>query len=167
MPGATSRDVDGCWTSLCEQYGYDRKHATKLLGDTLPAAKDTERPGPARRYEGIHEVVENIWSHAEQLCGKRLAPALGLWLPHYNKHFNPLLPSQKKLLKEISPATLDRMLAGQKAAPHGLSGTRPARCCASRYRLREKCGINDVPDFWKWTAWRTVVAVWPETSSGV
>lgn len=110
---------------LCEQYGYERKHAIKLLGNSLPALKGTAPPGPQPRYDAIREVVSTIWEHAEQLCGKRLAPALALWLPHYGKHFNPLLPTQKKLLREISPATLDRMLACEKAAPHGLCGTRP------------------------------------------
>jgi hypothetical protein len=110
---------------LCEQYGYDRKHAIKLLGNSLPPPKGSAPPGPLPRYAGVREVVENIWTHAEQLCGKRLAPALALWLPHYGKHFNPLLPSQQKLLQEISPATLDRLLAEQKAGPHGLCATRP------------------------------------------
>lgn len=110
---------------LCEQYGYDRKHAIKLLRDTLPPTQGTPPPGPLPRYEPVREVLGTVWQHAEQLCGKRLSPALALWLPHYGKHFNALLPCQKKLLQEISPATIDRMLAGRKAAPHGLSGTRP------------------------------------------
>ena len=36
-----------------------------------------------------------------------------------------MLPCQKKLLREISPATIDRLLADRKAAPRGLSGPRP------------------------------------------
>ena len=48
------------------------------------------------------------------------------WLPFYPRHFGPLLPRQKRLLKEVSAATLDRLLAARKAkAHHGLSGTRP------------------------------------------
>jgi hypothetical protein len=38
-------------------------------------------PGPEPKYEPAREVVERIWGAAEQLCGKRLAPALGVWLP--------------------------------------------------------------------------------------
>ena len=110
---------------LCEQHGYDRKHAIKLLGDTLPQLNGTPPPGPPPRYEPVREVLANVWERAEQLCGKRLAPALALWLPHYGKHFNRLLPSQTKLLREISPATIDGMLAGCKAAPPGLCGTKP------------------------------------------
>jgi hypothetical protein len=109
---------------LCEQYGYDRKHAIKPLGNTRPPSKGTPPPGPEPRYQPVCEVLVNVWQHAEQLCGKRLAPALALWLPYYSKHFNPLLPCQKKLLQEISHATIDRLPADRKAAPRGLCGTR-------------------------------------------
>ena len=54
---------------LCEQYGYDRKHAIKLLGDALPASKGTASPGPLPRYAAIREAEATIWEHAEQLCG--------------------------------------------------------------------------------------------------
>ena len=120
---------------LCEQHGYSRKHAIKLLTDTLPRPQDTPPPGPVPKYLPVREVLQPLWQAAEQLCGKRLAPALPLWLPHYGKHFNPLLPLQKKLLAQISPATLDRLLAPCKAALRGLSGTRPGT------RLREQIPI--------------------------
>jgi hypothetical protein len=111
---------------FCEHHGYERKYAIKLLRGAAAGAGARPRPGPEPRYEPVQEVVERIWAGAEQLCGKRLAPALGLWLPHYARHYGALLPSQKKLLDSISAATLDRLLAGSKArARGGLSGTRP------------------------------------------
>ena len=111
---------------FCEQYGYERKHAIKLLGDKLPPPNEQARPGPARIYEPIREPIERIWQCSEQLCGKRLRPALQLWLPHYAKHYGGLLPTQRKLLSEVSAATLDRMLTTFKAtATRGLCGTRP------------------------------------------
>ena len=74
----------------------------------------------------MREVFERIWEASEQLCGKRLEPALELWLPHYGKHFGGLLPTQKKLLKKVSAATLDRLPAPKKAqVPRRLCGTRP------------------------------------------
>ncbi len=111
---------------FCEHYGYERKYAIKLLQGSIPRAVAAPRPGPEPKYEPVQEVVERIWTRAEQLCGKRLAPALGLWLPHYARHYGALLPSQKKLLGSISAATLDRLLASSKARGRGgLSGTRP------------------------------------------
>ncbi len=74
----------------------------------------------------MQEIVERIWVCAEQLCGKRLAPALALWLPHYTRHYGRLLPTQRKLLGSISAATLDRLLAQCKArGREGKNGTRP------------------------------------------
>ena len=176
---------------LCEQYGYDRKHAIKLLGDSLPPCSGSAPPGPLPRYEVVREVVETIWEHAEQICGKRLAPALALWLPHYAKHFNPLLPSQKRLLQKISPATLDRMLTEQKATPHGLCGTRPGTLLRQQIPIAGEvwdqrrpgflevdsvahCGGSLAGDFvWSLTytclgsGWTEGRAVWNKGSTGI
>ncbi len=111
---------------LCEHYGYSRKHAIKLLTHTLSPPSGHKPGGAPPRYAPILPVVRHIWRAAEQLCGKRLVHALPLWLPHYPKHFESLTPSQRKLLNEVSAATLDRLLASERAAsPHGLSGTKP------------------------------------------
>jgi len=111
---------------FCEQYDYERKYAIKLLRTRPEAREDRPRPGPQPKYEAVQEVIERIWSCSEHLCGKRLAPALELWLPHYERHYGRLLPVQKKLLGSVSPATLDRLLSQCKArARAGKSGTRP------------------------------------------
>ena len=111
---------------LCEQYGYSRKHAIRLLGDTLPKPTGQAPCGAPSRYAPLREVVVPIWRAAEQLCGKRLVAALPLWLPHYPKHFGSLLPCQRTLRREISAATLDRLLAAHRAtARRGLCGTKP------------------------------------------
>lgn len=118
---AKSRLLD----EFCEQHDYERKYAIKLLGDKLAPASGAPPAGPEPKYEPVVEVLATIWEKAEQLCGKRLAPALALWLPHYERHHGPLLPTQKKLLRTVSPATLDRLLAWRKAQSRGLCGTRP------------------------------------------
>jgi len=51
---------------------------------------------------------------------------LPLWLPHYQRHYGRLVPSQRKLTEQISPATLDRLLRPLKSRHlRGLSGTKP------------------------------------------
>lgn len=109
---------------LCEQHGYHRKHAIRLLNGS--AVRRKSPPGPPRQYEGIKEVVGRIWVAGEQPCGKRLAQMLPLWLPHYQRRYGKLLPSQRKLTDQISPATLDRLLAPMRSKHlRGLSGTKP------------------------------------------
>ena len=71
---------------FCEHHGYERKYALKLLQGRAAVVVAGPRPGPESRYEPVQEVVERIWTGAEQWCGKRLAPALELWLPHYARH---------------------------------------------------------------------------------
>ena len=177
---------------LCEQYGYSRKHAIKLLADSLPKPTGQLPSGPPPRYAPITEVVTHIWRVAEQLCGKRLVAALPLWLPHYAKHFNPLLPCQRKLLNEVSAATLDRLLRPQHArVRHGLCATKPGSLLRTHVPLQGEvwderrigfleadsvahCGESLAGNFaWSliytdlastWTAGR---AVWNKGASGV
>ncbi len=42
-------------------------------------------PGPKPRRTLIESIVHTIWLAAEQPCGQRLARALPLWLPHYER----------------------------------------------------------------------------------
>src|SRR5262245_39979060 len=93
---------------LCEQYSYHRKHAIRLLNGAAVARKSP--PGPQRQYEPIRQLVERIWAAGEQPCGKRLVQMLPLWLPHYQRRYAKLLPTQRKLAEQVSPATLDRLL---------------------------------------------------------
>ncbi len=76
---------------FCEQRHYERKYAIKLLGDTLPPATGTPPPDPQPHSEPVLDVLATIWEKAEQLRGKRLAPALPLWLPHHERHHGKLL----------------------------------------------------------------------------
>ena len=177
---------------FCEHYGYDRKHAIKLLADRLPQRTGEVRVGAAPIYETLREVIGHIWKASEQLCGKRLAPALELWLPHYGKHFGSLLPRQKKLLKEVSAATLDRMLAVLKTeVPRRLCGTRPGTLLRQQIPIQgevwdEKragfleadsvahCGSSLAGDFvWSLTytclgsGWTEGRAVWNKGAHGV
>jgi hypothetical protein len=133
---------------FCQQYGSERKYAAKLLGDALPAAKGADVPGPEPRYEPLREIVECIWSAAEQPCGKRLEPALELWLPHYEKHYGKLLPCQKKLLGQVSAATLDRMLAPCRAEHlKGLCATRPGSLLRQQIPIQGEVWDESRPGF--------------------
>lgn len=133
---------------FCEQYGYERKYAAKLLADRLPAPKRAHPTGPEPRYEPLREVVERIWNASEQLCGKRLEPALELWVPHYEKHYGKLLPSQKKLLGQVSAATLDRMLAPCRAEDlRGLCATRPGSLLRQQIPIQGEVWDESRPGF--------------------
>lgn len=123
---------------LCQDYHYERKYAIKLLGGTLPPPSGRKKPGPEPKYAAIEPIVRTIWLAAEQPCGKRLAPALELWRPHYERHHERLNSRQRQLLKSVSPATLDRLLAAARAAHplRGLSGTQPGSLLRTEIPIR-------------------------------
>ena len=123
---------------LCEDYGYERNYASKLLGDAVPAPSGRTHPGPVPQYERIEPVVRTIRLAAEQPCGKRLAPALPLWLPHDQRLHGQLSAKQRELLRAISPATLDRLLAAARTT-HPLRdrcGTKPGGLLKTQIPIR-------------------------------
>src|SRR5258706_15194060 len=68
---------------LCEQFGYSRKHAIKLLNARTGWGGDpaVHKGRPPRYGPEVVEGLWAIWKAAEQPCGKRLAAMLELWLP--------------------------------------------------------------------------------------
>ena len=58
---------------LCEQFGYSRKHAIKLLNAQVGwRGEPGGRRGRSCKYEAATvEVLQRIWRAAEQPCGKR------------------------------------------------------------------------------------------------
>jgi hypothetical protein len=178
---------------LCEDHGYERKYAIKLLGDAVPAPSGRVHPGPEPKYALIEPIVRTIWLAAEQPCGKRLAPALPLWVCHYERHHGKLTSRQRELLRQISPATLDRLLAGARVQHplRGRCGTKPGSLLKTEIPIRTgtwdvtrpgyleadsvaHCGASLAGDFiWSLTytdiatAWTEGRAVWNKGAAGV
>ena len=82
MPGGPKAGKSRLLDKFCEHYNYERKYAIKLLQSHVKPPRPL-RPGlaPSPGMSPVQEVIERIWNCAEQPCGKRLAPALDLWLP--------------------------------------------------------------------------------------
>ena len=178
---------------LCEDHGYERKYASRLLRAATPAPTGRPHPGPPPRYTLIEPVVRAIWRCAEQPCGKRLAPALPLWLPHYQKRHGQLSRRARELLLSVSPATLDRLLAPARATEplRGRCGTKPGTLLKTQIPIRTDswdvaqpgyleadsvahCGCSLAGDFiWSLTytdiatGWTVGRAVWNKGAAGV
>ena len=178
---------------LCEDYQYERKYAIKLLGDVLPVPSGRVRAGPEPRYEMIEPVVRQMWLTAEQPCGKRLVPILRKWLPYYEQRYGSLSGRQRKLVKQVSAATLDRLLAPARAehVGRGRCGTKPGSLLRSEIPIRTgtwdlsrpgymeadsvaHCGGSLAGDFiWSLTytdilsGWTEGGAVWNKGATGV
>lgn len=178
---------------LCEDYRYERKYAIKLLGGKLPSSSGRGRPGPEPRYAVVEPIIRSIWLSAEQPCGKRLEPILRQWLPFYERRHGRLSGRQRSLVHQISPATLDRLLAPARAqAPRrGRCGTKPGSLLRSEIPIRTgswdlkrpgyleadtvaHCGSSLAGDFiWSitytdiYSGWTEGRAVWNKGAQGV
>ena len=178
---------------LCEDHGYERKDAIKLLKGSLPEASGRSHPGPVPQYEMIEPIVRQMWLAAEQPCGKRLVPVLQQWLPYYERRFGGVSSRQRKLLRQISAATLDRLLSGARAdyTGRGRCGTKPGSLLKTEIPIRTgtwdltrpgyleadsvaHCGSSLAGDFiWSLTytdifsGWTEGRAVWNKGAAGV
>jgi hypothetical protein len=107
---------------FCAVCGHHRKHATRVLNQPLKAER--RRPGPEPEYgPEVVPHLKRIWLATDQLCSKRLAPALQLWVP-----FDLEIPAEvREKLLSISPAQIDRLLRPIRAhyPARRRSGTRP------------------------------------------
>jgi len=183
----------GMLNELCDDYQYERKYAIKLLSGGLAPAARRVHPGPERRYGVIQPVVQYIWLQAEQPCGKRMVPILRQWLPYYERRFERLSREHRKLLGQISAATLDRLLAPVRAeqVSRGRGGTKPGSLLRSEIPIRTgtwdlsrpgyleadsvaHCGGSLTGDFiWSLTytdilsGWTEGGAVWNRGAAGV
>lgn len=114
---------------LCEQFGYSRKHAIKLLNARVGWGGDptVSKGRPSLYGAAVVQVLLNIWKQAEKPCGKRLVPLLPLWLPYYEPEHGRLSPEVVEKVLSISPAQVDRLLAPHKTRlmHRGRCGTKP------------------------------------------
>src|SRR5258706_3206346 len=91
---------------LCEQFGYSRKHAIKLLGAKAGWGGDplVRKGRPPLYGPQVVEVLRRIWKAAEQPCGKRLVASLELWLPYEELEHGRLAPAVREKVLGISAA---------------------------------------------------------------
>lgn len=127
---------------FCEQFGYDRKHAIKLLGGKAGWGGDPLIPKGRPPIYGpeVAEVLWQIWNLAEQPCGKRLKALLPLWLPSYEDWKGRLKPEVRKKVLGISPAQADRLLKPRKAEEERRNrcGTKPGGLLRSQIPIRTR-----------------------------
>lgn len=176
---------------FCINCGYERKYAIKLLNGSKRGR--SRRSGPKAKYgQAEREVLERIWRQSEQICSKRLKIALGLWLPHYEKRYGAIAQEVKRKLAEISPATIDRLLAPLRMHNgRGRCGTRPGNLLKTQIPIRTgywdvteagfleadtvaHCGSSMAGDFiWTITytdilsGWTAARAIWNRGAEGV
>lgn len=180
---------------VCEQFGYSRKHAIKMLNAQAGWGGDPAvRKGRPPTYGPEVEVVlYEIWRAGEQPCGKRLKEMVPIWLPYYEREFGKLKRQAREKVLSISAPQIDRLLAPRKvqSGRRGRCGTKPGSLLKSQIPIRTThwdveqpgyleadtvahCGDSLEGDFiWSvtytdiCTGWTTLLAVWNKGAAGV
>lgn len=125
---ADRSDKSSMLNEFCAVCGLNRKYAIRLI-----RKKDTianRKKGRRKKYNSLALLafLKDLWVMTNLACSKRLKAAIPLWLPYYHTDNGSILSDEnRKLLLEISPRTIDRLLHRLKSKYKklGLSTTKP------------------------------------------
>lgn len=139
---------------FCATTGYNRVYAATLLrtGPTREPGREASRHAPTKPRGGrpltyggdIKRIIEILWKRFDFLCGKRLVALIRTSLPLLLPDASLRITDEcAQALATISPATVDRLLAGMRA----------------RYRLggqgytRANSSLKDLIPVRTWSEW--------------
>lgn len=101
---------------------YHRKHAIRIL-NTAGVVEASARRRPVRPTvydEAVRQALITLWEASDRICGKRLKPLLPTMVAALERHGHLRLdPVVRTRLLAISASTIDRLLAGVRAASPG------------------------------------------------
>ena len=92
--------------------GYNRKYATRILGNAASSAPAPRPKSDNRIYgEAVKESLIVLWEASDRICSKRLQAILPNLIESLEGHGHLQLdPDLKNKLLSISPASIDRTL---------------------------------------------------------
>jgi len=126
---ATGADKARMLDEFVATTGYHRKYALALLHHPPPPRAKPIRRSRAKTYTPtVQRALVRLWEIADRICSKRLVPGLPDLLDALERHGELTLePPTRALLRSLSPATADRLLAPTRRAalPRGRTTTRP------------------------------------------
>jgi len=122
--------------------GYHRKAAIRML---LKAPKaHADRKGRPARYREVLEPLGIIWEASDRLCSKRLQPFLPEMVKVLRQHGEQRIDaSQERMLCQMSPATIDRLLRSYRK----LGGRRSLSTTRSGNMLKRSIPIRTFADW--------------------
>lgn len=138
---------------FCAVCSYHRKYAIKILNQSpLPEInKQIKRPGRKKKYHtaGVINFLKTLWKKTNLICSDRLKSAIPIWLPIYKKTVSELSKREEELLREISAATIDRILSKfrGKYTKRGLCTTRPGSIIRDLIPIRTNQWNENRPGF--------------------
>lgn len=131
--------------------GYHRKYVTAVL--RKPIKPLLVLRNPQKVYdENVKKLLIVIWTAANQICSKRLAPFLPEFVETLERfgHLNVSSDVKAKVIT-LSPATIDRLLKDERSKhPRGKTTTRPGNLLKQRIKIRTFAEWDEVgPGFFE------------------
>jgi hypothetical protein len=136
---------------FCITCDYNRKYAIRILNSTKPvnSPENLSKRGRKKIYNHIliDQTLRDIWVATNLPCSKRLKAIIDLWLPFYDKQKLP--DDVKNKLLNMSPATIDRLMASQKAKFNklGLATTKPGSLIKKHIPVKTGQWNENLPGF--------------------
>ena len=133
--------------------GYGRKYAVTLLNHGAASHEAHPKKRRPRLYDDrVVEALVGVWRAANRICSKRLVPFLPDFVAALERfgHLSLDLEVRKGLLA-LSPATVDRLLEGERHREgKGKSVTRPGSLIKRQIAIRTFSDWSDVaPGFFE------------------
>ena len=100
---------------LCATAGYTRKGAIRALNHSPVPAFQDRRGRPVVYPPAVRIALTHLWEAAGYPWSHRLKAMLPLWLPRAVQRFS-LGPPSVRLLRAMSPRTMDRVLHARRAS---------------------------------------------------
>jgi hypothetical protein len=100
--------------------GYHRKHAIRLLKAGVATKAASGRRFRRRYGAAVREALIVLWEASDRICSKRLEPLVPVLLPALERHGRVVITAEiRRLLLEISPSSMDRLLSEVRLVARG------------------------------------------------
>ena len=134
---------------LCDLTGMNRKYLIRKLNQKKVRSSKRRGAKPTYEAEIYLPIIKPIWLASDQICGKRLKEVLQDWLHFYEEEFGDLDEIIRFKVKQISSATLDRLLKPLKAnyKGRGISGTKPGSIIKNQIPIKTNQWEETKPGF--------------------
>lgn len=112
---------------IAKTTGYSRKHLMEILLNP-PRVRKRKRRVQKSKYLLILKLLRILWAVSNYSCGQRLKPMIPSLIAALRRHKElVVMPFERKLLLQISSATIDRLLTPdrQRINIKGRSRTKP------------------------------------------
>lgn len=112
---------------LVKTTGYSRKHLMEILPNP-PKVRKRKKRVQKSKYLQILKPLQALWAVSNYACGQRLKPFIPSLIAALRRHKELIvLSEERKLLLQISSATIDRLLTHdrQRINIKGRSRTKP------------------------------------------